>query len=72
MKARDLIAELSKFSPDTEVCALTSSLELSPMLWLGDSQKENSEHEIQIVGMDDRPCLYETLIYEEEAVHRGD
>lgn len=58
MKAKDLIAELNKFSQDTEVCVLTASLELSPMLWLSDNQKENGEHEIQIVGMDEMPCLY--------------
>ena len=61
MKAKDLIAELQKFSPYTEVCALTASLELSPMLWLGDNPKENGEHEIQIIGMDEMPCLYHEM-----------
>lgn len=61
MKAKDLIAELHKFSPDTEVCALTASFELSPMLWLSDNQKENGEHEIQIIGMDELPCLYHEI-----------
>ena len=58
MKAKDLVAELQKFSPDTEVCALTASLELSPMLWLGDNPKENGQHEVQIIGMDEIPCSY--------------
>lgn len=62
MFAKNLIAELMKLPPDTEVCALNPKGIRSPWLLLRDYQRSGS-HIIHIEGMGEQPCEYYTVQY---------
>lgn len=62
MLAKDLIAELQKFPPDTKVLVLNPKGIQSPWLLLRDYQR-NGSHIIHIEGMGEQPCEYYKVQY---------
>lgn len=63
MIAKDLIAELQKVPPDTEVCALAPEGIQSPWILLRDYSR-NGSHIIHIEGMGEQPRKYYTVHYD--------
>lgn len=66
MLAKNLIAELQKFPPDTKVCVLSPKGIQSPWLLLRDYQR-NGSHIIHIEGMGEQPRKYYTVHYGDDA-----